>query len=261
MRICTLASSSSGNCTIVSNDNIHLLLDTGISLRRIRDGLRSFSLSPGDLSGVLITHSHVDHISGLSMLLKYHKVPVFCSYGTGCGIISGCPEAAPFLNIFDVGSEFDLGGLIVSSFSTLHDAADSVGFTLSANGVKLAYVTDLGCVTDEVVEASLGANIAIIEANHDEEMLRRGSYPPFLKRRILSARGHLANSDCARLAIKLAGSNMHFAQLSHLSLENNTPDLAWATVHDALESAGFKTGVDFELDVAPHGAMSRVYDI
>ena len=246
---------------MVSHGNLNVLIDAGISLRRVRDGLRGFALTPDDLCGVLITHDHIDHISGVSMLLKYHKTPVFCSYGAACGIVKSCPEAEPFLNIFDVGAGFDLGGIAVKSFITPHDAADSVGFTLTAGSTKLAYVTDIGCVTDEITKAALGCGIAVIEANHDKDMLKRGTYPPFLKRRILSSRGHLANCDSADLAVRLAESGLRYLQLAHLSLENNTPELAYCTVEAALERAGFRIGKDVELDVAPHDTIGRVYDL
>ena len=261
MRIRTLASSSSGNCTVVSHNDIHVLIDAGISLRRIKDGLRSIGLSPADLCCVLVTHDHSDHISGMDMLVKYHKTPVYCSYGTGCGIISGRPEIEPFLNIIAIGSEMDLGGVIVRNFSTPHDATDSVGYAISAGGAKLAYVTDLGCVTAEVAEAAQGADVAIIEANHDKDMLKRGPYPQFLKKRILSSRGHLSNADSASLAVLLAESKTRFVQLAHLSLENNTPELARVTVSEALEGAGFRIGSDVELDVAPRDSFGRVYDV
>ena len=261
MRICTLASSSSGNCTIVSHGGIHILIDTGISLRRIKEGLRGFELSPDDLCGVLITHEHIDHIRGIKMLVKYHKTPVFTSYGTGCGIIAAHPEAEPFLNIFETGSDLDFGGMAVRSFSTPHDASGSVGFTLHANGKKLVYVTDLGFVTGEVAEAALGADVAVIEANHDKEMLRRGPYPQYLKRRILSERGHLANSDSGDFAVRLADSGLRYILLAHLSRENNTPEIARSTVGAALSAAGFAVGRDIELDVAPPDTPGRIYDL
>ena len=246
---------------MVSHGNLNILIDAGISLRRVRDGLRGFMLTPDDLCGVLITHDHIDHISGVSMLLKYHKIPVFCSYGSACGIVKSCPEAEPFLNIFDPGAGFDLGGVAVKSFITPHDASDSVGFTLTAGNSKLAYVTDLGCVTDEITNAVMGCDIAVIEANHDKDMLKRGPYPQFLKRRILSSRGHLANCDSAALAVRLAESGLRYLQLAHLSLENNTPEIAYSTVESALNDAGFNVGKNVELDVAPHDTIGRVYDV
>lgn len=261
MKICTLASSSSGNCTVVSHGDAHVLIDAGISLRRIRNGLFNMGLTPDDLSCVLVTHEHIDHIKGVEMLMKYHKTPVFASGGTGDGISNAMPDVGPYINRFTTGVEFDLGGIIVQSFETPHDVYESVGYTLEAGGKKLVYATDLGRLTDDVVEAACGSDIAIIEANHDRDMVRRGSYPEFLKKRVLSDFGHLSNIDCASLAVMSAASGTRYIQLSHLSRENNTPALARETVEFALLEHGIVVGKDVELDVAPAETAGRVYTI
>ena len=259
MTVWTLASSSSGNCTIVSHGDTHLLIDAGISLRRMREGLRYLGLSPDDLTGVLVTHEHSDHIGGIEMLLKYYKTPVYASCGSGFGICRVVPEAGPFINCFEAGISYELGEITVSSFRTPHDAIESLGYRLTAGGRSLIYATDLGCITDEVVEATRGADIAVIEANHDRDMLKSGPYPPFLKRRILSARGHLSNADSGRLAEELAMSGVRTIQLAHLSCENNTPGLARKTVTDAICRCGLEVGRDVELDVAPQFEPGKVY--
>jgi len=259
MTICTLASSSSGNCTIVSHGNTHLLVDDGISMRRVKEGLRRFGLSPDSLTAILITHEHTDHISGVGMLIKYFKTPVFTSCGAGDGICSVIPEAGPYVNCFETGAAFELGDITVRSFRTPHDATESVGFKLMAGGKALVYATDLGHVTDEVIQAALGSDIALIEANHDHEMLRNGPYPDFLKKRIRSKLGHLENCDCGAFATRLAQSGTRYLQLSHLSRENNTPSLARRTVAGSLEEAGISNGKDVELDVAPPFTPGRTY--
>ena len=261
MKVCTLASSSSGNCTVVSQGSTHILIDAGISLRRIRESLDRAGLTPDDIMCVLITHEHIDHISGLNMLVKYHKIPVFSSRGAGYGLSAAVPQVEPFLNCFETGVEFELGGITVQSFSTPHDTFGSVGYTLKAGGKKLVYVTDLGFVTEAVLEAALGADIAVIEANHDRDMVKRGPYPDFLKKRILSEHGHLSNSDSADFAVRLAGSGTRYIQLAHLSRENNTPGLARETVAFALHEGGVRIGKDAELDVAPPDAPGRSYTV
>ena len=261
MLICTLASSSSGNCTVVSQGNTHILIDAGISLRRIKEGLRCVDLTPGDIACVLVTHEHIDHISGIRMLVKYHKTPLFTSCGAGYGICAATPEAEPFINSIEIGAEFEFGGIVLGSFRTPHDTVDSVGYTLAAGGKTLVYATDLGCVTGEVSEAAFGADIAIIEANHDRGMVKRGPYPEYLKKRILSDHGHLCNSDCAAFALQLADSGARYIQLSHLSRENNTPELARETVENALLDRGIRAGKDVELDVAPPDISGRIYEI
>ena len=259
MTVYTLASSSSGNCTIVSHGNTHILIDAGISLRRIRDGLSHTGLTPDDLSGIFITHEHSDHINGIKMLVKYHKVPVFSSYAACNGIYSAIPEVEPFINCFEIGMEFEFGDITACGFRTPHDAAGSVGYRLTAGGHTMVYVTDLGCVTEEVKNATLGAELAIIEANHDRTMLENGSYPGYLKRRVLSEYGHLSNCDSGKFATALAASGARYIQLSHLSRENNTPELAWETVEHVLHNKGVAVGKDVYLDVAPPHTMNRVY--
>lgn len=261
MTICTFASSSSGNCTLVSQGTSHLLIDAGISLKRIRENLKSLDLTPDDLTGVLVTHEHSDHIGGIKMLVKYHKTPIFTSFGAEDSMCSHIPEVAPYLSGFEVGTEFELGNITVSSFNTPHDASQSVGFRLKADDRTLAYATDLGHVSEEVFTSMCGADIAIIESNHDKEMLRTGPYPMFLKRRVSSKHGHLSNSDCGRFAVTLAQSGTRYIQLSHLSNENNTPKLASNTVGEALSKYDICVGRDIEVDVAPLFSASRVYEL
>jgi phosphoribosyl 1,2-cyclic phosphodiesterase len=155
--------------------------------------------------------------------------------------------------------QFPLGGIAVSSFKTPHDAIESVGYRLEAGNKRLAYITDLGSVTDGVLDASLGADIAVIEANHDEAMLKSGPYPYHLKRRILSARGHLSNPDSAGFAARLIASGARYILLAHLSRENNTPRTARETVERVLREEGITVGKDAELDVAPPYELSRKY--
>jgi len=259
MTICTLASSSSGNCTIVSHDDTHILIDAGISLKRIRDNLKNLGITPDDLTGVLITHEHSDHTNGLKMLSKYHEIPIFTSFGGADKIRSLTPEVKPFVNGFEIGTVFDLGGIAIRSFRTPHDAHESVGYRLSAGGKTFAYVTDLGCVTDDVLDGTMGADIAFIESNHDREMLKSGPYPSSLKRRVLSAYGHLSNVDCGQYAVQLVLSGTQTLQLSHLSCENNTPGTALRTVEKALMEGGFAVGHHVQLDVALPFTPSRMY--
>ncbi len=261
MKICTLASSSSGNCTLVSQGDTHLLIDAGISLRRITASLKQFGLTPDDLQGVLITHEHSDHISGIKMLVNHYKTPVFAPYGVGealCGILT---EARDCITWFRAGTEFVLGEVAVKSFLTPHDTPESVGYRFDTEQTSLVYATDIGCVTKTIVDAALGARMAVIEANHDIQMLKCGKYPAFLKRRILSERGHLSNDDSGKLAALLAASGTKRIVLGHLSKDNNTPRLAHDTVEEALKRQGAVVGGDVELGTAPADCMGSVYII
>jgi len=244
---------------VVSHGGTHLLIDAGISLRRIKESLRVLGLKPDDLAGVLVTHEHSDHVKGIGMLVKYHKTPVFSSCGASLGLCHLTPDIGPYVNGFEVGAEFSMGDIFVQSFGTPHDACESVGFRLQAGGTALAYVTDLGYITEEVMDAMRGADMAFVESNHDREMLKAGPYPPYLKKRISSNWGHLSNSDCGSFAVELVKSGTRFLQLSHLSRENNTPWLASETVGRALADCGIDVDKDVELDVALPFSPSRVY--
>ena len=259
MKICTLASSSSGNCALVSQGDTHLLIDDGISLRRVTAGLKRLGLLPGDLTGVLITHEHSDHISGLKMLVKYMDTPIFAPYRVAEGLCAVVPEAAPRISCFPAGTEFVVGELSVTSFVTMHDTPESVGYRFDDGRFSLVFVTDVGCVTPTVLNASLGADMAVIEANHDIMMLKKGMYPPYLKRRILSEHGHLSNDESGALACRLAGSGTKRIVLAHLSRENNTPRLALDTVGGALLRQGVSLGGDVALDASPPDDMGQLY--
>lgn len=246
MRVVTFASGSSGNCALVSAGATHILLDAGISCRRIREQLSLTGLGPEDLSAILITHEHSDHISGLSTLVKRHCVPIFAPPAVARALERSVPGAFPLLRTVSVGEPFSLGSITVRAFHTPHDTPESVGWRLGDSfGGSFALATDMGCVTEEIREGLLGAETVLIEANHDPDMLRAGPYPYPLKRRILSDRGHLSNADSALLASFLAERGTRYIILGHLSRENNTPEIAFRTVSAAL------AGSSARLFVAP----------
>ena len=187
-----------------------------------------------DIGGVLITHEHSDHISGLKMLVKHHRVPVYAPRTVAARLRGMLPEIDGCLRVIPVGESVLVGRLFVRAFHTPHDTDESVGYRVEGDGV-FALATDMGCVTEEILSGLRGAHTVLIEANHDEEMLRYGRYPVYLKRRILSEHGHLSNDDCALLAQTLAASGTERIILGHLSRENNTPLRALDTVSRALE--------------------------
>ncbi|MCF0136850.1 MAG: MBL fold metallo-hydrolase [Oscillospiraceae bacterium] len=252
MRIVTFASGSSGNCSLVSCGNVNILIDAGISMRRIVKGLAAFGLTPHDICGVLITHEHSDHISGLPMLVKHHGVKAFTVPELVCALEYIEPTLAPNIKCVELNKPFMLGDIEVKAFRTPHDSKYSVGYRLIGDTV-FAYATDTGSVTHELVEGLMGAETVLIEANHDLQMLRYGPYPPYLKRRIMSPTGHLSNDDCKKLALLLANSGTKHIILGHLSKENNTPEKAYKAVVGALK------GLDVRLSVAPATDFLEVY--
>ena len=232
MRLVTFASGSTGNCALVSAGG-HILIDAGISLRRIRSHLSLSGLTPENISGVLITHEHSDHINGLAMLVKYHKIPVYAPAAVAVFLRGSIPGIDACLREIEPDEAFSLGDMNIRAFPTPHDARKSVGYRIEGDAV-FGFATDMGHVTEEVVSGLSGADAALIEANHDVDMLLGGPYPAYLKRRVLSDRGHLSNEEGAALALRLACSGTRSIILGHLSRENNTPSLALRTVREVL---------------------------
>lgn len=261
MVLYTLASSSKGNCALVSHNGTHILVDAGISMRRVSSCLKVLGLSLADISGIVITHEHSDHISGLPMLAKYASAQVFAPRGAARELVLRYSELAGHIRAFAAGESFRIGELEILSFPTPHDTAESVGYCICDGTRRLSFVTDLGCITDEVSGCVSGSDAVVLESNHDENMLSSGDYPYFLKRRILGERGHLSNEISSRFAVLLAESGAKCIILSHLSRENNTPELAEREAVLALERAGILAGRDLQLFVAPKDELSPCYTI
>ena len=258
MELRTLASGSSGNCLLVSHGGAHLLVDAGISCRRIVTALRVLGIEPQALAGICITHEHSDHIAGLATLTKHHHLPLYTSPGTArqlCYRMAGLEE---LIRPAPPGEGWEAGPFRVDSFPTSHDAAESMGFTFSAGGRKAAVVTDLGYVSDEVLDGVLGAQAVVCESNHDEEWLQSGPYPYYLKARILGDKGHLSNEAGASLALQCARAGAHTVILAHLSAENNSPARALDTARRVLAGDGFAS---VTLVVAPRSETSACYPV
>lgn len=248
MRFVAFASGSGGNCALLQGGGVSVLLDAGISLRRIRAGLAAHGLTVGELDAVFITHEHTDHVGALGSIVKYYPVPVYASRAAARRLSGTVPGLEALLRPLRTGEPTALGALSVTAFPTSHDTEESVGYRFDSPEGRFGVCTDTGVVTDEMLAAMAGCNAALIEANHDLVMLRNGRYPYPLKRRILSDRGHLSNDACAAFACALARSGTRQIVLGHLSRENNTPGRAMETVREALDADGW---TDVVLAVAP----------
>jgi phosphoribosyl 1,2-cyclic phosphodiesterase len=235
MRLVTLASGSKGNCTLISGGEWNILIDAGISMRRIKQGLALCGLTLDDVDAILITHEHSDHVSALPMLAKHCNIPIYAPRTVAGHLRCAVAGVENSLREIPVGEDLAIGGATVRAFHTPHDTDESVGYRISGECV-FAIATDMGHVTEEVESGLLGADAVMIEANHDPDMLRENPrYPYPLKERILSPNGHLSNGDCAKLAARLADNGARYIVLGHLSRENNTPALACRTVGEALK--------------------------
>lgn len=250
MKITTLASGSTGNCTLISTRNMHFLMDAGISMRRIVTGLSAQGLTPKDLTGIFVTHEHKDHINGIAMMVKHHSTRIFVPRTVGNHLQWALPDVSHCIQEIPVYTPFSVDGVEVCAFETPHDTPQSVGYRITSN-ITLGYCTDLGYIDTTVYEHLLSSHVCVLEANHDVDMLRNGSYPAFLKRRVLSDHGHLSNEHCGALAAKLyQHGRMRKLILAHLSRENNSPRHAHEAVGRAL--GGVTTANDaVELHIAP----------
>ena len=247
----TIASGSSGNAALVSRGGTHILLDAGVSARRVSAALAELGLSPQDLSAICITHSHSDHISGLATMVKRWDVPIYAT--APCGRQLSCRIAGLEAKLRSIGpgDSFPLGEITATAFPTSHDAPGSCGFRFDGVGV----LTDSGYVTEEARETLSGVSLLLLEANHDIDLLRSGPYPYYLKERILSDQGHLSNESAAVFAAEMARRGTGEFVLAHLSAENNTPERALSAVRRALADAGF----DLPLETAPRSGLSRCF--
>ncbi len=252
MRLAVFASGSTGNCALIRGGGRSILLDAGISAKRIRAALEALDVDPAGLDGIFITHEHADHISGLRVFTKRSPVPVYAPGPAADALRRLCPDAAPLVRELEPERPLSLGCMTVTAFPTPHDAAFSVGYRVEADGAAFVSATDTGCVTDTMLRYFDRADAALIEANHDVVMLREGPYPAYLKRRILSDHGHLSNAECTWLAAVLAGRGTGKIVLGHLSKNNNIPGLARQTVCRGLE------GREAELFVAPESGCLEV---
>ncbi|MBR5093501.1 MAG: MBL fold metallo-hydrolase [Oscillospiraceae bacterium] len=237
MRIHVFSSGSGGNCLLLVDNDTKIMIDAGISKRRTEAALTALGYHMADIGGVLITHEHSDHIYGLVPIVKCWGTPVYAPHTVANRLRGAFPVLEEHIRIVPTGAPFLLGGLQILAFHTSHDTDESVGYRIEGSAVY-GHATDTGVVTDEMRDALRGADTVLLESNHDEQLLRDGPYPFYLKKRILSERGHLSNAACAAFARELAESGTRRIVLAHLSQENNRPELAMAETERALRGTG-----------------------
>ena len=248
----TFASGSEGNCLLISGEQTHILLDAGISCKRITCSLAALGLRMEDVDAILITHEHSDHISGLATLVKHHHLPIYATAATARQLGYRIAGIEPLLCHIAARDVFRVGEIKVTTFPTSHDAADSVDYRFDSDS-SIGVLTDTGYVTDEASEALSGVDLLVLESNHDVEWLKSGPYPYSLQQRILGDYGHLSNETAARFASQMAQSGTMQFVLAHLSRENNTPQRALETVAQAVTAFGAA------VCVAPRGELSCGY--
>ncbi len=249
-KIIPLFSGSKGNSYYIESGGGGILIDAGRSCKQLETALYDNSIAPQSIEAVFVTHEHSDHCTALKVFASRYKTLVYATAGTLLML-----EKADRLGNFKaevITSKICLSCMMVERIDTMHDAAESCCYRVTArDGRSVTVATDLGMMTDEIRRAISQSDVAVIESNHDVNMLKNGRYPYELKRRILSETGHLSNNDCACELADFVRSNTTRFILGHLSKENNTPELAYQTSLCALSMQNMRAGVDFTLDVAP----------
>ena len=265
MRLCSIASGSSGNCIYVGSDCAHVLIDAGISGRRVEAGLNSLELTGRDLDGILITHEHSDHIKGLGVIARKYGIPIYATGGTvdamvRSGSLGKIPEGI-FREIRE-DEPFLIKDLVVNPFTIPHDAAQPVGYRLECGEHSVAIATDLGKYNEYIIENLQNLDALLLEANHDIRMLQVGRYPYYLKQRIMGDRGHLSNENAGQLLCRLLHDNLKAVFLGHLSKENNYEELAYETVCSEVTMGDnpYKSK-DFKIQVAKRDYISETVTV
>lgn len=259
MLYCPITSGSKGNCHFIKGNRTVVLVDAGTSARNITKQLCSLDVPLDDLSGILITHEHMDHISALDVLSRKCSVPLYCNAATMAAIRRRFPSICENrFTIFNTGESFYINELDITPFATPHDAAEPVGYSVNCGLRKVTVATDIGHINSSMLTQMENAHLLCIESNHDEAMLKEGPYPFVLKRRILGSKGHLSNKNCGLALRGLLSKGLRQVVLCHLSQENNTPQLAYRTVAQELLDAGAS---ELPVDIAYQECRGAVYDI
>lgn len=241
MKITPLASGSSGNSFLIQANGSALLLDAGLSGKRMVERLETVGMDPGALSGILVSHGHSDHVKGVGVLSRKFRLPVLMNRGTW-GVAANALGKIYRIETFETGKIFQFAGFRIHPFSVPHDCADPVGFRISVGNARVGVATDLGAVTGLVQTVLAGLHVLVLESNHDPEMLRDGPYPWELKQRVRGRLGHLSNQESAKLLGRIVSDELKAVILAHMSETNNRVELALdcarASLRDFLDQDG-----------------------
>jgi len=263
LSFCSFSSGSSGNCYLVRSDETAILIDAGISCKRIIEGLEKTGTSKDQVSGILLTHEHSDHVKGLRVLTKrLGNVKALANRQTWDNVDRS--EFSDRCETFVTGETFQLGNIQVKPFRIFHDAAEPVGFSFLCGGRKLSLLTDTGCVDDSIIGEICDADTLVLEANHEEQLLMYGSYPYYLKRRILSDVGHLSNKAAAETLCRLLYGYQKSRRVlfAHLSKENNFPECVYQTVKNTLfEREHYLDEESLKMDILMRDCISTIYSV
>lgn len=262
VKFCPIASGSSGNSIFIGTEHTKILVDAGLSGKRIQEGLKDLFVKGKDLDALFITHEHKDHIKGVGILSRRFDIPVYATPGTWEGMKNEIGAIAPknVCYIYE-GENCIINDLCIRPFEIPHDAAQPVGFNIMAGNIKVTVATDMGHITEEIKEAVYQSDILLLEANHDLKMLKEGPYPWILKQRILGEKGHISNDTAGNLISEVMTGKLKYIYLGHLSDENNIPHLAYETVENILNKHGIKLGSYLKMDLAARYSNSKLVEV
>lgn len=262
LKCCSLYSGSSGNSFFIQSENTNILIDAGVSCKKIETALQNdFNLSLNDIDAIFVTHEHVDHTKSLNLISSKYNLPVFASRGTWNALKEKTTKIHDDnKKIFEVDKSFEFKDLRIFPFSTPHDAAEPCGFNIYKGNSKISIATDLGFIDDGVFNNLKDSSLVMLEANYEPNILKLSSYPYRLKQRIASHQGHLSNNDASETISKLAQFGLKDVLLIHLSKENNVPEIAYETVVEKLKCASCSLD-NINLNIAPRDNPSKIFNI
>lgn len=262
IKFCSLFSGSSGNAIFLGTDKTKILIDAGVSGKRIMEALVSIGENPSELSAVLVSHEHSDHIKGAGIISRRLDIPIYANEGTWKAMEGQIgPVSLKNKRYFNTGIEFEINEICIKPFPMPHDASEPVGFSFFTENKKVTVSTDIGHISEELLDCMEMSDLILLESNHDLEMLRVGRYPWWLKKRIMGENGHLSNEVAGKTVAYLADRGTRRFLLGHLSKENNFPELAYQTVLNALDEKQIRVGTDVTLDVVLRDRVGRVVEL
>ncbi|KXZ40727.1 Phosphoribosyl 1,2-cyclic phosphodiesterase [Alkalithermobacter thermoalcaliphilus JW-YL-7 = DSM 7308] len=262
LKYTSIASSSSGNCHYIGYKEKGILVDAGLSGKKIKEGLDKFDIKIENIVAILISHEHTDHIKGAGILSRRYDIPIYANQKTFDAMKEkiGCIHEKN-IKIFQTDKKFEIDDIQITPFSIHHDAKDPVAFTFDTGNTKISIATDLGYVCENIKKNVCSSKLVVLESNHDVEMVKMGPYPYSLKKRVLSKKGHLSNEDAGKFALDLVKTGTEKILLAHLSKENNFPDLAFETVNSILKMNNIQVGKDVNLKVLDKDISSNLYAV
>lgn len=261
LQFCSLYSGSTGNSLFIQSDNTKILVDVGVSAKKITEALNSISVDINSIDAILVTHEHIDHVRSLSTLSTKYNIPVFATQKTWDAMQDTKSKISlGNQKVFNPQDKFEVGDMKINPFSIPHDAADPCGFNVFCDDKKISIATDIGHMTKDILKKLENSSLLMLESNYDPEVLKCGSYPYRLKTRILGPTGHLSNSTAGKTISLLLNSGLNTAILGHLSKENNFPELAYSTVVEELRLNNCNME-NLTLNVASRSEPSKLFKV